>query len=418
VSKPRIFLNYRREDTRGYAGRLYDRLSHRFGEEQIFRDIDAIPPGLDYAEEIDRLVSQCDLMLVLIGESWLSVHGAGGRRRLEEPGDLVSLEIAAGLERKIPVIPVLIQGARMPDEEELPDRIQALARRNALEMSDSHWNHDWERLTWAIDELTKRPPPRDHSAGPGGRPSSEGASDLTEPLAGPLAQEPAAVPSSTTRPMGRLSTVALAVVPLIVLIAAAFLAVRVTGNRSDRDAGQRGPATPASTAASVNATSTTAHNKERSSATAKAAYPNAAERQLLSHIPPGMRKDCDRAARPVTGASVAIRCTENNAPSVQYNLYHTNDAMYHVFNSRANVVGAHPGSCNTTAVESHLDKALHDGKPVGRLLCYTYRGEARLEWTNELLKVYTYVFSKSQTAHELYHTVYQHAGPHSHQMAD
>ena len=131
-----------------------------------------------------------------------------------------------------------------------------------------------------------------------------------------------------------------------------------------------------------------------------------------------MRKDCDRAAKPITGATAAIRCTGNNAPSVQYNLFHTKDAMYRIFNGRVKTVGAHPDSCKATGTEPHLDKVLHDEKPVGRLLCYTYRGEGRLEWTNDPLKLYTYVFSKSQTTHDLYHEVYQHAGPHSHKMAD
>jgi hypothetical protein len=89
-------------------------------------------------------VNDCDLMLVLIGESWISVKDARGRRRLDDPHDFVGVEIAAVLERDIPVIPVLIQGATMPTQADLPARMQGLARRNALEMSDSHWNDDWE----------------------------------------------------------------------------------------------------------------------------------------------------------------------------------------------------------------------------------------------------------------------------------
>lgn len=406
--KPRIFLNYRREDTRGYAGRLYDRLSDRFGEDQILRDVDAIPPGIDYVEHIDGLVRQCDVMLVLIGESWLSIKGPARRRRLDEAGDLVSLEIAAGLERNIPVIPVLIQGARMPTEDELPDRIQALARRNALEMTDSHWNHDWDRLRSAIEALTKQPSPRDHAEQPASD-SGESVPDSTKQGVA-AGEKPPGEPSGTKRSMGRLPTIALAVIPLVALLAAAYLAVRSTGNRSDGGGSQH-------PSASLATTTTSAHHAQSSSAAAKAGYPNTTERELLKHIPSTMRRDCDRAARPITGAVAAIRCTENNGPSVQYNLFHTNNAMSRVFNSRAKVVGAHPGPCNIATMERHLDKVIHDEKPVGRLLCYTYRGEARLEWTNQLLKVYTYAFSDLLTTHELFHTVYQHAGPHSHEMA-
>ena len=88
MATPRIFLNYRREDTRGYAGRLYDRLSSRFGKEHVFRDVDAIPPGIDYLEYVDRVVEQCDVMLVLVGETWISVKDARGNRRLDDPRDL------------------------------------------------------------------------------------------------------------------------------------------------------------------------------------------------------------------------------------------------------------------------------------------------------------------------------------------
>jgi hypothetical protein len=305
----------------------------------------------------------------------------------------------------------------MPDEDELPDRIRSLARRNALEMSDSHWNHDYQRLTWAIEELTRRAVPQDRSEQPGS-PSSEGAPDSSDQGVVPTDKEPTTEPSRSKRPMGRLPTVALAVIPLVVLVVAAVLAVRMPGNQSDREGAQGPSATPASTGAPVKPTTTTAHSKASSGAMAKAAYPNATERQLLKHIPPTMRKDCDRAAQPLTGATVAIRCTENNAPSVQYNLFHTKDAMYRFFNGRTKWIGPHPGSCNTTSTERHLDKVRHDEKPVGRLLCYTYLGEARLEWTNDLLRVYTYIFSKSHTTHELYQEVYRHAGPHSHKMAD
>jgi hypothetical protein len=282
-------------------------------------------------------------------------------------------------------------------------------------MSDSHWNQDYQRLTWAIEELTKRPLPGDRSEQPAS-PSSKGASGSSDQGVVTTDKDPATVPSGTRRPMGRPSIVALAVIPLVVLIAAAVLVVRVTGNGSDGEGPQGPSANPASTGAPTKATTTT--HKPSMGATAKAAYPNATERQLLTHIPATMRKDCDRAAQPITGATAAIRCTENNAPSVQYNLYHTKGPMNGFFNGRLKWVGAHPGLCKATGTEPHLDKVLHDEKPVGRLLCYTYRGQARLEWTNEPLKVYTYVFSKSQTTHDLYHGVYQHAGPHSHKMAD
>lgn len=212
MARPRIFLNYRREDTRGYAGRLYDRLSNRFDEDQIFRDVDAIPPGIDFLEHIDGVVGQCDLMLVLIGESWVSVKDARGRRRLDDPNDFVGIEIAAALERNIPVIPVLIQGAKMPTEAELPEHLQGLARRNAVEMSDSHWNYDWERLTRGIDQLVSRPWARDRSARPGNG-AGEPAQAASERPPVPTSADATAESPGTRRPLGRPVMVALLVAP-------------------------------------------------------------------------------------------------------------------------------------------------------------------------------------------------------------
>jgi TIR domain len=401
VPRPRIFLNYRREDTRGYAGRLYDRLSNRFGEDQIFRDVDAIPPGIDFLEHIDGVVDQCDLMLVLIGESWVSVKDARGRRRLEDPHDFVGLEITAALERNIPVIPVLIQGARMPTEEDLPERMQGLARRNAVEMSDSHWNYDWERLTRGIDQLISRPSPRDRAERPGNG-ADQPAQAASEPPAVSTSADATAERPATRRPMSLTLMVALVVVPLIVLLTAGYLVARQMG-RPDGDKQQTAPVTDS---ASAGARPTTT--------SPSVAYPNTSERQLVKHIPMGMRPVCHRAPKPLAGAIAAVRCIPNNLPPVQYNLFRSKNAMNSLFSSRVKTARAHTGPCNTTRTSPHVDKATHQEREVGRLLCYETGGETRLEWTNELLNVYTFSFSKLMNRHSMYHKVYMVVGPESH----
>jgi TIR domain len=402
VHRPRIFLNYRREDTRGYAGRLYDRLSNRFGEEQIFRDIDAIPPGVDFLEHIDRVVDECDLMLVLIGESWIAVKDAQGRRRLDDPHDFVVVEIAAALERGIPVIPVLIQGAKMPTQADLPAHLQGLARRNALEMGDSHWNDDWEQLTRGIDRLMSRPLPRDRSERPGSA-ADQPAQEVSEPPAVPTAADATAERPGARRPMGRPLTVALMVVPLIVLLTAGYLVARQAGSRSDGGEQQTASAT-SSTAAAARPT-TTSHSM---------AYPNASERQVIKYIPAGMRLICDRAPQPLAGAIAAVRCIPNNLPPVQYNLFRSKTTMNTLFSSRAKAARAHTGLCNTTRPSHHVDVATHHERTVGRLLCYDTGGQARLEWTNELINVYTFSYSKLLDRHSMYHKVYMVVGSESH----
>jgi hypothetical protein len=147
----RIFICYRREDSSGHAGRLYDRLEARFGDDDVFMDIEAIEPGADYLEVIDRTVATVDVLIVLIGQRWLGTHDPAGSRRLDDPEDVVRLEVAAALARNIRVFPVLVQGATMPHPSDLPPDLAGLTRRNAIEISDARWDFDAERLIHAIE---------------------------------------------------------------------------------------------------------------------------------------------------------------------------------------------------------------------------------------------------------------------------
>ena len=131
-----IFLSYRREDSAPHAGRLYDRLSARFGGANVFIDIDAVELGEDFVEAIARTVSACDVLIAVIGRNWLDAVDAAGRRRLDNPGDFVRMEIVAALDRNIRVVPVLVGGGRMPTVEELPEPLAKLATRNGLQISD------------------------------------------------------------------------------------------------------------------------------------------------------------------------------------------------------------------------------------------------------------------------------------------
>lgn len=148
-----IFISYRREDSAAYAGRLYDRLSKHFGAEQVFMDVDDIPPGGDFAAHIDAKVASCDAMIVVIGKNWLTARNAEGQLRLSDPADFVGLEIALGLERAVLVIPVLVAGAVMPKTEELRKDLQPLARRNALTLSDQEFQRDAAILIETLEKV-------------------------------------------------------------------------------------------------------------------------------------------------------------------------------------------------------------------------------------------------------------------------
>ena len=152
-TKPgRIFISYRRGETAYPAGWLYDRLADRYGGEQVFKDVDSIELGDDFVEVINGAVGSCDVLLALIGEDWLTITDAQGRRRLDDPHDFVRLEIEAALARDVRVIPILVDGARMPAAEELPNSLSKLARRQALELSPARFASDTGQLLKGLDK--------------------------------------------------------------------------------------------------------------------------------------------------------------------------------------------------------------------------------------------------------------------------
>src|SRR5262245_11257575 len=147
-----VFLSYRRDDAQGWAGRLCDSIKRSFGDAPLFFDRESIRPGDDFAQAIDGAVGSCATLLALIGGRWLEARDAAGRRRLDDPHDFVRLEIAAALRREIRVIPVLLGGAAIPRPEALPADLQALARKQSHELSDSRWQYDVEVLMKVLEE--------------------------------------------------------------------------------------------------------------------------------------------------------------------------------------------------------------------------------------------------------------------------
>ena len=151
---PAIFLSYRRADAGGYAGRLAEALDRRFGRGSVFQDVEAIAPGSDFAQAISAAIARCQVVLVLLGDTWLTERDANGRPRLEDPQDFVRLEVASALQAGTPVLPVLVEGGRMPAANELPPDLGQLARLQALELSDTRWEYDVERLADAVRRIT------------------------------------------------------------------------------------------------------------------------------------------------------------------------------------------------------------------------------------------------------------------------
>jgi hypothetical protein len=113
-------------------------------------DVTAIEPGKDFRKAIDESVATCSVLLAMIGQEWLGTRDATGRRRLEDPQDFVRVELASALRRDIPVVPVLVRGARMPVVEHLPDDLKDLAYRNAVELTHARWKSDVQVLVQAL----------------------------------------------------------------------------------------------------------------------------------------------------------------------------------------------------------------------------------------------------------------------------
>src|SRR5437899_340150 len=148
-----IAISYRREDSLPFAGRLYDRLQSEFGRNNVFMDFDSIPYGVDFREHIKQIIGQSKVLVAIIGPNWLGRRKHRGRR-IDDPSDFVRLEIAYALERKLPIIPILVSNTQMPRSEELPTDIEALAFRNGLSLDVGiDFHHHAERLSAAINRL-------------------------------------------------------------------------------------------------------------------------------------------------------------------------------------------------------------------------------------------------------------------------
>jgi ABC-type amino acid transport substrate-binding protein len=232
----RIFISYRREDTDFPAGWLYERLADHFDGGQVFKDVDSIQLGDDFVEVITTAVGSCDVLLAVIGDRWLTITDEDGKRRLDNSDDFVRLEIEAALARQVRVIPILVDGARIPRAEELPDSLAGLVRRQALELSPTRFAADTTRLLTVLDRTlievhaqTAAMNAPGITALPAGPPPVPEPPVPEPPMPGPkpkAAAPPAQPPpvaskqrSAPRRPLARLWLVAAALSAVLLLVA-------------------------------------------------------------------------------------------------------------------------------------------------------------------------------------------------------
>ena len=188
-----VFLSYRRGDTQWAARGLYEELADKYGRQNVFRDLDGVPPGARFRDYVEKKIAESNVFVLLIGKTWASYTDAAGRRRLELPRDPVRLEVETALRLGIPIIPVRVEGAPMPTEEDLVPSIVDLLEFNAAEVTDSRWEYDVNKLLQAIGATVERgrQPPK---------PESTGEPDLPRD---PSYQQPALRPRDQAAPGAR-----------------------------------------------------------------------------------------------------------------------------------------------------------------------------------------------------------------------
>ena len=142
----KVFISYRRDDSAGHAGRVHDRLEREFGADLLFMDVDAIPLGVNFVKVLRDEVAKCDVLLALIGPNWLNARDKEGNRRLDNSSDFLRIEIATALQRDIPVIPILLDGAIMPRADQLPVDLGELSARNGIDIRHASFHADMDKL--------------------------------------------------------------------------------------------------------------------------------------------------------------------------------------------------------------------------------------------------------------------------------
>ena len=322
-----IFVSYRRGDS-GHAGRLYDALATRFDADNVFMDVDAIDPGVDFADTINKAVASSAVLIAMIGRGWITASDPDGRRRLDNPRDFVRLEIESALEADVLVIPTCVQGATMPAADELPPSLAPLAGRQSVELRDVGWRDDVTRLIRRLEEIA----------------------DARE------RGEPSARREAQPKRRSRAKIAAIAVAALVLAGVAGALALTL------RDSGDGGDANKPSTAA---------------------------ELELLSYVPPVVRAGCPRTSDGGPESAQASISCDAAYLSVTYNLFSGADVMRAWYAQERELVQVEPGSGACTAEKLNGERPYTvDGEPVGRYFCdVDSDDESQLTWTDSRLNV-------------------------------
>lgn len=381
--RTKVFLSYRRSDTQHVAGRFADKLDDRFA---VFMDIDTIPPGVDFTDYVRRAVGSCDVLLAFIGERWAEITDESGRRRLDDPADWVAEEIRTALSREVRVIPVLVDGAGLPDPAALPESLRPLTSRQTLPLRHASFSADAARLITAMQT----------AASSGG----------VEPYATRWEAQPAPPPVQvvlaeparrSTRPR-RSVIIGTSVALALIMILVGWLVVKPnTATQATSPPGVEG--TPLGTTPSSPAASSPppVRGPARTVAQLRALVPAA--------LAPTCRKVTPEAEVLRAALQAAVQCVPaagSRAPKyLFYFSYSDSAAAARAFAAYYGSTALPPGTCTETDGELQYDT--QGGRPVtGTLRCYTDSDTAGVfAWTADQLAIVGSIADPQQTFAEL-----------------
>jgi len=190
-----IFISYRRSDSEGYAGRLWDRIAARFGSKNVFMDVDSIDPGDRFPDILAQALDSSDVLVAVVGKNWVGIT-LEGKRRIDETEDFVRQEVGGAMSRGIHVIPVLVGGATLPPPKELPSDLATLSTFNAVEVRHTRFDDDVQRLLSGVDAALQKAKTRPSRS----RPETSVGRSRPETSVGPLLTPVFGItPGQTTR---------------------------------------------------------------------------------------------------------------------------------------------------------------------------------------------------------------------------
>lgn len=154
ITDCKIFISYRRSDSSNISGRIYDLLTEKLGEENVFKDVYSIPAGKNFKKFIENEISKADVLLAIIGKNWTGNSGSKSNSRIFDSKDFIRLEIKTAINREKPIIPIFISGATMPNENEIPSDIEDIIFINGINMrKDPDFKNDFNYLLKSIKNI-------------------------------------------------------------------------------------------------------------------------------------------------------------------------------------------------------------------------------------------------------------------------